>query len=240
MKKQKSTILFSLATVLLILAFFVILKDRHVIAEAPICTNITLKAGEKDICRVEAKNSSSSALNFTKIVVSIPDGAKIVSYDNDWSCTVSAEKMVCTKTQSPLLGAGKSDYLKITPQAIEAGTYDFSATMSGREGGTASPVVYTDKVDVAYTEVTAEAVDDEFYSFENSVFHGDVGPNDTLCSAGVTTFSFHDPVNGTVVSEGGSLFQFTASNTEGSFMYDILCNGTVVDSAQARLHIVTG
>jgi len=128
---------------------------------------------------------------------------------------------------------GKSDYLKITLQAIEAGTYDFSATMSGGEGGTASPVVYTDSVDVAYTEVTADAVDDDFYQDGGSIFYGDVSENDTWCNVGVTTFNFRDPVNGTVISRG-PMFQFTFDTPDqGSFMYDILCNGIVVDSAQA-------
>lgn len=84
-----------------------------------------------------------------------------------------------------------------------------------------------------YVAVTATAVDDAMGAITVGVATNvTVSGNDTACSLGLTTYALSGgPTNGTVTLAGAVATVTAAANGAGSQDYDILCGGTVIDSA---------
>ena len=98
-------------------------------------------------------------------------------------------------------------------------------------------------VNITITAITATAVDDTFTGLYNLPFSGDVTTNDTPCSAGVQTHAVvaASEIGGTVTAfdTNAGTFTFTPSANftgAGSFQYQILCNGAVIDTALATIN----
>jgi len=107
--------------------------------------------------------------------------------------------------------------------------------------------VVKDTATVTITILDANAFDDYYIAlFETTTLTKDNSTNDTLCTAGITTYQWTNPAHpgaqGTITGTPTS-FTYTPSNGfvgTGYTQYDILCSGIVIDTATVYLLVAKG
>lgn len=119
--------------------------------------------------------------------------------------------------------------------ADTTGSFDYNINCEGN-------VIDTGTVTVNINPYLATAVDDpdEETPFE-TVLNADVSTNDVPCNVGTTTYQLNGtPVGGTVVINTDGTYTFTPTtgfSGTGSFMYDLLCSGNVIDTGMVTIEV---
>ncbi len=210
---------------------------------SPSCEDVVIHVGEKTTCSIKVENVETFPLTEVTAQVTIPDKVTKVDNTDSWTCMSTSEGVKCQKTYNPYLVMGEIEYLELTLTTDTEGKYSLAAVITGN-GTQYHTVTYNTSESITVTDstpITATARDDNADDFGASFNCSEtitinVANNDTLCSSGQTTFQFYNINNGvTVNSTNTNTGEINLDLTTGHlFDYDILCNGVVIDSANAR------
>lgn len=90
--------------------------------------------------------------------------------------------------------------------------------------------------------VTATANDDNVITNINTPISGDVTPNDTACSVGVTTYTIGtNPTNGTLILNTNGTFTYTPNNNfigTDTATIELRCDNVVIDTSVLTFNVV--
>lgn len=123
----------------------------------------------------------------------------------------------------------------VDPTANGAGSQSYNILCNG---------VVTDTAIITWTGllITATAVGDNLGALTaNTARAIDVGSNDVTCTGGATTTysAVAGSITGGIVSQSGNTSQFVLTpSSDGSFDYNILCAGAIVDTATVQWTII--
>lgn len=244
---KKTHTIFTAATLCFVMAMFVLVNDRPATATIQACADMSVDVGQSVTCNIDVENTTSNDLMALKANVSVANSVDLSSTDSNWTCSTVSGGINCSRELSSALAPGDSEVLTISFVANAAGNIGFSVDMSGSETTTVTTtsVSYTGYgyATIVDSGIYAEAVDDMFFG-GSDIVTDNVASNDTLCTIGTTTFSAHDLSGGTITAgidnTGEFTFQFPISSYNETFQYDILCDGTVVDTATVDISYMPG
>jgi len=206
---------------------------------SPSCKDVVIHVGEETTCSIKVENVATFPLTTATATVMIPHNIRKVSNTNTWGCSSTATGIKCNKAYSPYLNMGEMEYMELTLTSDVKNEYGLSAKISG-VGESVRAVTYSSSQEVTTVAppITADAVDDVSWC-SSGRRRKNLSDNDILCSSGATTtFAYHDVITGVTVTNFSSnwgiiSFTFDAGSIHNTplLYYDILCNGTVVDTA---------